>query len=66
MLELRPTCEHCNTPLAAYVVVASVRGEVYAKAGVWGGIVDRVTSPRYFWTLVCLYSGLALVRVTVY
>jgi hypothetical protein len=52
--------------LAAYVVVAIVRGEVYAKAGVWGRIVDRATSPGYFWTVVCLYSGLALALVTVF
>jgi hypothetical protein len=46
--------------LAAYVMFAGFRGEVFAKSGVWGGTIKRTESTAYFWTVVGIYAALSL------
>jgi hypothetical protein len=46
--------------VAAYTIRAVVRGEVYAKSGVWGRIVCRSASPEYFWIVITIYAALSL------
>lgn len=46
--------------LALYTLYAVARGEVVAKAGPGARTVVREESPRYFWSVVAIYAGLAL------
>lgn len=52
--------------LAVYAVFAIYRGEVYAKSGTSGKTVDRSTSPKYFWVVICIYSGLAMLLISAF
>ena len=52
--------------VAAYALVAAVRGEVYAKSGPGGRTVSREESPAYFWTVVAIYGALAVALITVF
>lgn len=48
-----------------YTVFAALKGEVYAKSGVWGRTVSRTTSPEYFWVVIAIYAclGIALIAI---
>ena len=46
--------------LALYTLVAAVRGEVFAKSGVWGRTVSRAHAPEYFWIVIGIYAALSV------
>jgi hypothetical protein len=52
--------------VAAYTLLAVLRGEVVAKKGPWARVVSRETSPRYFWVVIVIYAGLAVAMITVF
>ena len=49
--------------VALYTIYAVAKGEVVAKAGPGARTVSRDESPRYFWSVVVIYAGLALALV---
>jgi hypothetical protein len=55
-----------GTVLASYVCYAVATGRVWAKAGVVGRVVWRSLSPRYFWTVISVYSALSGTLVFVF
>lgn len=52
--------------VALYAVYAVVKGDVYAKSGVWGKTVSRTESPEYFWVVIAIYAALALALATIF
>ncbi len=52
--------------VAAYVLYAAWRGEVFARSGIWGKMVAREESPRYFWGVIGCYALLAIALLTVF
>jgi hypothetical protein len=52
--------------VALYTLYAVVKGAVYARSGMKGGIVSRRERPGYFWTLIAVYAGLSIAMVTVF
>jgi hypothetical protein len=52
--------------VALYTLYAVVKGEVYARSGVKGGMVSRRARPGYFWTPIAAYAGLSVALVTVF
>ncbi len=52
--------------LAIYTAYAAYRGEVYARSGLWGRTIERSEQPRYFWTVIVIYFGLAVALLTVF
>lgn len=52
--------------VAAYVLYAVWRGEVFARSGIWGKTVVREESPRYFWVVIGCYALLAIALLTVF
>lgn len=52
--------------VGGYALYAALKGEVYAKSGVWGKVVSREESPQYFWTIIAIYACLAVALVTVF
>lgn len=52
--------------LAVYTVRAVLAGEVYARSGMGGRVISKDESPRYFWLVIAIYSGLSLALVTVF
>ena len=52
--------------VALYAAYAAVKGQVYARSGVWGRTVSRAQSPEYFWMVILAYFGLAIVLLTVF
>jgi hypothetical protein len=52
--------------VAAYTVISAMRGEVFAKSGVWGRTVTRADSPRDFWTIIAIYAALSVALFTVF
>jgi hypothetical protein len=49
-----------------YTIYAGTRGEVFAKSGPWGRLVSRDASPRYFWTIIVIYTGLGIALLTIF
>ena len=49
-----------------YTLYAAVRGEVYAKSGVWGKTISRTESPGYFWVVIVIYAALAVALATIF
>jgi hypothetical protein len=49
-----------------YTLYAVIKGEVYAKSGIWGKTISRMDSPAYFWVIVAIYAGLALALATIF
>jgi hypothetical protein len=49
--------------IAAYVVQSLIRGEVYAKSGIWGRTYQRDDNPARFWSTVVIYSMLSLALI---
>ena len=52
--------------VALYAAYAAVKGQVYARSGVWGRTISRAQSPEYFWMVILAYFGLAIVLLTVF
>lgn len=52
--------------VAFYTVLAAVRGEVFAKSGVWGRTIVRTDEPRYFWCVIVCYAALSVALLTVF
>lgn len=52
--------------LMIYTVFSMFQGEIYAKSGVWGNVVERTKHPVYFWTVVLIYLALSLALLTVF
>lgn len=52
--------------IGLYVAFAVVRGEVFAKSGVWGRTVSKLDSPEYFWVVVTIYGALSLALLTIF
>jgi hypothetical protein len=52
--------------LGFYTLYAAFSGEVYAKSGPGGRTVSRAEPPRYFWTVIGIYAGLAVALLTVF
>ena len=52
--------------VAIYTLWAAWAGEVIAKDGPWGRKVLRQDSPRYFWTVIGIYSALSVALFTVF
>ncbi|HKE96039.1 MAG TPA: hypothetical protein VKB34_17150 [Povalibacter sp.] len=52
--------------MAAYTVFAALRGEVYARSGMWGRTIAKADSPRYFWLVICVYAALSVALLTVF
>jgi hypothetical protein len=52
--------------LAAYTLFAVLRGEVVAKSGPWGRVIQREHTPKSFWTVIAIYTGLAAALLTVF
>jgi hypothetical protein len=52
--------------VALYVAYAASTGEVYAKSGMWGQMVQRAESPAYFWVIIVIYAGLSVALMTVF
>ncbi|HMN44126.1 MAG TPA: hypothetical protein PKE27_06130 [Povalibacter sp.] len=52
--------------LALYTLFAGLRGEVFAKSGVWGRTIARETNPRYFWVVIGIYAALSVALLTVF
>ena len=49
-----------------YVLQAISSGKVFAKSGVWGKTISREESLYNFWTVIVIYTGLAVALVTVF
>ena len=49
--------------LALYTIYPVARGEVVAKSGPGARTVLRSESPRYFWCVIAIYTGLALALI---
>ncbi len=49
-----------------YTACAIVNGQVYAKSGLRGRTVSREESPRYFWMMIVIYTGLGVALLTVF
>jgi hypothetical protein len=49
-----------------YTIYAGTKGEVLAKSGVWGRIVTRAGSPRYFWAVIVIYAVLGVVLLAIF
>ena len=52
--------------LAAYVVLAVLRGSVVAKRRAWGERIERETEPHRFWTVIAIYTGLVVALFTIF
>lgn len=52
--------------VALYTTYAALKGEVYAKSGVWGRTVSRAESPQYFWVVIVIYAALSIALLTVF
>ena len=52
--------------VALYTAYATLRGEVFAKAGPAGRIVARAGSPKYFWAVIGVYALLSVALLTVF
>ena len=52
--------------LALYTAYAVIKGEVYAKSGVWGKAISKADAPRYFWVVIVIYVGLSIALMTVF
>jgi hypothetical protein len=52
--------------LATYVAQAVWRGEVHARRHAWGERISRDAEPHRFWTVIAIYTGLAIALVTVF
>lgn len=50
--------------LAAYTLIAALKGEVYAKSGIWGRTLSKRESPGHFWITVVIYGALSAVLLT--
>ncbi len=46
-----------------YAVLAALRGEVHAKAGVGSRRYSRDESPTYFWLVIVTYAALSIALV---
>lgn len=49
-----------------YTAYAVHTGEVFAKSGIWGSTVSRAESPKYFWAVIAVYTGLGLALIFVF
>jgi hypothetical protein len=52
-----------GVPLALYVAYAAAVGEVLAKSGPGVRKVRRAEPGPYFWIVLAIYTGLALVMI---
>lgn len=52
--------------LVIYCVYAIVRGEVFAKSGIWGTSVSRTGSPLYFYIVIAIYVLLSFALIAVF
>jgi hypothetical protein len=51
--------------VGVYTLVAAVKGEVYAKSGVWGRTISKHESPEYFWIVIAIYGALSVALLTI-
>lgn len=49
-----------------YTLFAILKGEVYAKSGVWGRTVSKQHSREYFWVVIAIYGALSVALLTVF
>lgn len=49
-----------------YAVSAAIKGEVYARSGLWGRTVSMVESPIYFWVVIASYAVLSVALLTIF
>lgn len=49
--------------LGLYVVYAAIDGKVYAKHRAWGRSWSRAENPAQFWTIIAIYTALAIALV---
>jgi hypothetical protein len=49
--------------LAGYVVMAVLRGAVYAKSAVWGRTFRRIDQPLRYWSAIAVYTLLCVALV---
>lgn len=52
--------------LACYIVVALLRGQVYARSGPWGREFARATDAWGYWSAVLCYSLLSAALMFVF
>ncbi len=52
--------------LAGYVVLCVLRGQVHARRRLWGETIMRDEAPGRYWTVIVVYSALAVALVTVF
>ena len=52
--------------VAIYTIYAIVRGEVFAKSGIWGNSISKTDSPKYFWMVVAVYVLLSTALIMVF
>lgn len=52
--------------LAAYTLFAALKGEVYAKSGVWGRTIVKDEAPAYFWMVIGIYAALSIALFVVF
>lgn len=55
-----------GTLVGLYTVFAAVRGEVYAKSGVWGRRISKAQEPVYFWSVIVIYGALSIALFTIF
>ena len=52
--------------LAAYTLIAALKGEVYAKSGVWGRTISKHAAPEHFWIAIVIYGALSAALLTLF
>ncbi|HEX5755100.1 MAG TPA: hypothetical protein VFY12_01940 [Arenimonas sp.] len=49
-----------------YTAYAATQGEVYAKHRAWGRSIRKDEEPKYFWTVIVIYTALSIALLTVF
>ena len=52
--------------LIIYTIYSAYAGEVYAKKGPGGQMYYRKESPRYFWTIISIYTLLSMALIFIF
>ena len=52
--------------VALYTIHAAIKGQVYAKSGVWGRTVLRAESSAYFWIVIAIYGALSIALIVLF
>ncbi|HRN63103.1 MAG TPA: hypothetical protein PK743_06660 [Luteimonas sp.] len=63
---MKPLFVALGIALAAYTALAAYRGEVIAKSGPGARRVRRDDTAGYFWSVIAIYTGLALALLFVF